>query len=498
MYKPQKLHPISYLSGVIEAIKQNFVLIIIFLVFNLDSFDFTNPKSYIYPGIILTIFIITFIYHALVVYKTKYWIENDHFIMDYGIITKKRKELNIRRIQTIDTSQGVIHQIIGGVKLQIKTPSDGVELDTVSKVQSEHIRNTIKQLQNDEQHEMTQNVEQVLQEEQEDINTSTPHKVLYKLSVQQLLLMAMTSGAIGIALATLTPIIGSFSEVIPWKLLSEKVANISQAIFVIVLLIAALTLIISYIIGTLIVFIRYYNYTLSAHNDQLTIKYGLLNVKNITVPTNRVQAILEKQSFVRKLFGMTSITFITTSDNKAENDDTTMADGNVLILPFIKLDVAYSMLQDLVPSFEFKSASPIMPKRAFHRYFIKEIVMLLMIGAVISYFWTTWIMIPICIMSIGFIINAVIVINSSGLYHFADQLVIRNVSLIGIKQFYLKRDKILGMELTSNPLMNKSKLRSFKCIVAKGIANKKIGLRYIEKQQAIALKVWYLRGDDHE
>ena len=144
-----------------------------------------------------------------------------------------------------------------------------------------------------------------------------------------------------------------------------------------------------------------------------------------------------------------------------------MADGNVLILPFIKRNSAYRMLQELVPSFEFKPAAKIMPNRAFHRYFIKEAAILLIIGAALSYFWTIWVMVVICMIIILLIINAVITVKSSGLYYFDDQLVIRNVSLIGIKQFYLKKDKILGMELTSNPFMDKSKLRSFKCIVTK-------------------------------
>ena len=147
-------------------------------------------------------------------------------------------------------------------------------------------------------------------------------------------------------------------------------------------------------------------------------------MKNITVPTNRVQAILEKQSFVRKLFGITSITFVTTSDTKVESDDTTMADGNVLILPFIKRNSAYRMLQELVPSFEFKPAAKIMPNRAFHRYFIKEAAILLIIGAALSYFWTIWVMVVICMIIILLIINAVITVKSSGLYYFDDQLVI--------------------------------------------------------------------------
>jgi uncharacterized membrane protein YdbT with pleckstrin-like domain len=38
----------------------------------------------------------------------------------------------LRRIQTLDTTQGIINQIVGGVKLQIKTPSDGIDLDPVA------------------------------------------------------------------------------------------------------------------------------------------------------------------------------------------------------------------------------------------------------------------------------------------------------------------------------------------------------------------------------
>ncbi|MDT3983514.1 PH domain-containing protein, partial [Staphylococcus ureilyticus] len=81
--------------------------------------------------------------------------ENDHFILATGIFSKERKELNIRRIQTLDTSQGIINQIVGGVILQIKTPSDGIELDTVSKNQSDFIQQTLKE----KQQKLTQNSE---------------------------------------------------------------------------------------------------------------------------------------------------------------------------------------------------------------------------------------------------------------------------------------------------------------------------------------------------
>ena len=120
MFSPQKLHPISYISGLIEAFKQNIIVIIVFLVFNFKDFDFTNIREYIVPAVLSLFFLISFIGQILKVYQTRYWIENNHFILTTGIFNKERKELDISRIQSVDTSQSMINQIVGGVQLQIE------------------------------------------------------------------------------------------------------------------------------------------------------------------------------------------------------------------------------------------------------------------------------------------------------------------------------------------------------------------------------------------
>lgn len=49
-------------------------------------------------------------------------------------------------------------------------------------------------------------------------------------------------------------------------------------------------------------------------NEQLKIEYGLFNKKKVTVPTKQLQAVVERQSYIRRLFGYTAIHFIITSD----------------------------------------------------------------------------------------------------------------------------------------------------------------------------------------
>ena len=68
MYNPQRLHPLSYLTGLITTIKQNIVVIVIF-IFNINNFNFTDVKSYIWPAFLTAIFLFSFIYNALEVYS---------------------------------------------------------------------------------------------------------------------------------------------------------------------------------------------------------------------------------------------------------------------------------------------------------------------------------------------------------------------------------------------------------------------------------------------
>ncbi|MFI3133295.1 PH domain-containing protein, partial [Staphylococcus warneri] len=262
MFSPQKLHPISYISGLIEAFKQNIIVIIIFLVFNFKDFDFTNIREYIVPAVLSIFFLISFIGQILKVYQTRYWIENNHFILTTGIFNKERKELDISRIQSVDTSQSMINQIVGGVQLQIKTPSDGIELSTISKSQSIELEQTIKDIQvqladpeieidansinnTDENNELHNN---------ESFDKSSKKRRVFKLSIKDLILMSLTSGAIGIAIAAISPIIGSVSNIIPWKSITEEITHLANAIALIVSIIIGVILVASYIIGALINF----------------------------------------------------------------------------------------------------------------------------------------------------------------------------------------------------------------------------------------------------
>src|SRR5699024_3199738 len=182
----------------------------------------------------------------------------------------------------------------------------------------------------------------------------------------------------------------------------------------IILMIVVLVIVASYIFGTIIEIIRNFNYTVTQQGNQLNIQYGLFNVKSITVPTDRVQAVVERQSFLRKLFGYTSIHFVITSDMGSTDKDDVSLGGNVMILPFIKREKAFKIMSILSQSMMFDRPEIGMSWCACHSYSWTESPVLILMPAIATYYWSAWSFAIASFVIILMILHSIIVIKSSG------------------------------------------------------------------------------------
>lgn len=219
------------------------------------------------------------------------------------------------------------------------------------------------------------------------LNQKNKRIPIYQMNFKESLFMAMTSGAIGVTLAALVPIYGAVRELIPWSKLNHEISQWVQIVSISVLIIILLVLIVAYIIGTIITMIRFYGFSVMLENEQLKIEYGLFNKKKVTVPTKQLQAVVERQSYIRRLFGYTAIHFIITSDfenKKIEDDDNDS--GSVPILPFIKRDKAYQIIQNLVPDLSYQQVNEGMPLSGFHRHFLIPSIIVIAMAGIGCYF----------------------------------------------------------------------------------------------------------------
>lgn len=493
MYSPQKLHPISYITGLIEAIKQNIFVFIIFIFFQLDSFKWYDVWSYIVPGILFSVFLISFCVNIVRVYQTRYWIEDDYFIVTSGVFNLERKELHIKRIQSMDSNQSVVNRIFGGVNLQIKTPSDSVELDTITTIQSERIREEVEKVKG---RLALSDTTRVTQEDDVSQLQRVNEDVLYVLSFKNLMFMAMTSGAILVTLATVGPIIGTFQNVIDWKWLFGSVSDVfSHRIYAVLISVSAI-LILSYIIGIVITMIKFYGFRLHRHGDYLRIQFGLLNIRRMTIPITRIQAVVEDRSFIRTLFGYTSYAFVITSDHSHPDDE--HSNGKVMILPFIERRLAQHIISNITPHLKFDHISTGLPWRGFHRRFWLISVVIVCCAAVGHYYYSPWLWLPSLMIMSYLIFHSYIAVRSSGVNTNGTQMSLKQITLFGYRTTYFKHEKVIGYRQIAHPLMQKSNLSHFAFLVAKGNSSEKIGLRFADKEAVTYYRNWYIKGGAHD
>lgn len=150
------------------------------------------------------------------------------------------------------------------MKLQVETAGGGM--------QAEAVLTAIKEEEADQLRELLSRSKN----HQEEIETQHT-KFTYQITSKELLVLASTSGGIGIVISGVLAFLSQFAEYLPFEKLYntiEKFVSLSILIYIIVLI--ALFLFIAWFVGILIMTLRYANFTVVKREDELFITRGLI------------------------------------------------------------------------------------------------------------------------------------------------------------------------------------------------------------------------------
>lgn len=488
----KSLHYSTYLSNFLKSMKSNILPLGVGLFIMLkDGFSIAAIKDNGFIFIILLFTIFSAMFSMVEAKITKYWIEDDKIMMQKGIFNKTVKEIYIGKIQTMDTSAGVANQLLGGVIMHIKTAGDGIELNSIgkhdAKVLSDYLNQRKYQLNHQEIADADNISETVDTYHPEDKEVS--YETLYELSFKDLILMSSTSASMFTALAVFFGIYSQIDEVLSLDHYFNRVEEFVGDNYIMLGIIIAGMLFISYIIGIFITSLKYHRYTVRYDGEVLNIKYGLFERKNKYIVVNNIQKVSERQSYLRKLFNKTSFSVTTTSEMK-DSEDSILGDEE--LLPFISRDEAYHIIQSLVPGYQFNEVNHIIPKRSIRRYFQVSWVVIIVICSVIQYYWFDKAWIIGLILLILTLITAWIKYKNSGYKISDNQITIRNGGVFSMETSFIRESNIISLDVNTTPFMNRADLRSISIDVSSGSMSATKSLDYIEKEDAKIIYDWFL------
>lgn len=482
MFEPRKMHPIAIFQLFLSQLKDIiFPFVALFFIGGKPSE--WGPINFLISGVILIIFLtlgfLSWFYFSYYVVGRELRIEN-------GIFVKKKRYIPFERIQSLDFTEGILHRPFGLVKVKIETAGGTDEAEAqliaISKKDAAELKRYIQQQKREytaDQHDG----ELVEKEEQEKT-------ILYQLKGKELIILASTSGGVGVIVSAIIAFLLQFDELIPYdavmgymkQFITNGIAFISLIIFAIFLLL--------WVVSLVVTMLKYSNFMLVKGERDLIITRGLLEKKQITIPLQRIQAIKIKENILRQPFQLASVYIISASGSLTDNEST-----DVVAIPLIKRKKIATLIQQMVSEYVLpeKFISP--PKHALGRYLIKSIWFgfIFPIPVACIYFFPPWGYLSLLLI-IFFLLSGYISYQSAGWSLDGKQLTISSRQIDKVT-LIMKKNRIQSLDYTEGIWQRKGDLASVHGVVASGLGGTHASVADIKKEDVDRIYEWYSYED---
>ncbi len=480
-----RLHPVSAIITSVKALKSMILPIAIIIISNGFNFSLNFRSDHFFETILLfgvwgVAALLAFV-GGIIKWRTfVYWFEDGELRVTYGLFVKKKRYIPFERIQSLNYNEGVFHRIFGLVKVQVETAgSKGgkpeVELTAIRKAAADIIELEMRHAKN----EAVQHQDQV-----QVVEEAIPTPMIYHMSMRDLLVLATTSGGIGVVLSGLAAVASQFSDIIPYETVFHELADFVKIGAFLVALTVMVVLIIAWIVSVVITLINYYDYTVRIEEEKLIITKGLLEKKRITLPLNRIQAIRIVENPLRQLTGFTTVVVESAGGNGEDGND-----KKITLFPLIKKPDCMQTLEQLFPDMNWQPTFTRSPKRARPFFYRIDFFWLVpIIGASIYFFYPygllSLLLIPLTIL-LGIWQHRTAGYQIDGKQLAMQYRVFSRITLI------MEKKRIQSIESTQSYFQKRKNVISVKATVMSGATGTTGSVSSLEQQDAETILTWY-------
>lgn len=346
-----------------RSIKKFFVLIVFFIVTFLESYEdgdesFFAEGGWVIALVALGIFAILLFSYWISWYNTYISAVDDNLIYESGIFVKKKISIPVSKINTIDRGRNIIQRILGTESLKIDTGTvaenseNKAEMDLVFSVKrGEEIRSYILS--------QAANEESVLRSAgQSPIIAHGEPKWAIKASFSDFFLYGLTSSSVLKAISYIFIVFLFFAELsdalinklleVAEPLVESVVGFVTGSPLLMLILIGIMLLVIMFVVSNIInilwATIRFYNFRVARDGDNVVIRYGLISLKNYTLPVKNIHAVNVKQNLLQQLLKKASIEIVTIGYGNEEQE-------TALLFPIVSLQNVPALIDEIIPEY---------------------------------------------------------------------------------------------------------------------------------------------------
>ena len=489
-----KLHPVSAFINFMKSLKE---LIIPFIViFGVNIFRDGGMSAMFSQGWIgllpLLIGLVVVLFSLIIgIIKWKrfvYWFEDGELRIEYGLFVKKKRYIPFERIQSLNYTEGIFHRPFNLVKVRVETAGSGkigeaeAELTAINREDADRIEKEMEHA----KHRVvpTMGPHEAVEESVEETGAAKKDlKTLYRMSMKELLILATTSGGIGVVISAVAVFLSQFSDLIPYETIYEEVMLFLRFGYLIAALAVFAGLLVAWIISVILTVLANYQFTIQVDDDHIYITRGLLEKKKISVPFKRIQGIKVSRNPLRELFGYAVVTVESAGGSMGGKDE------KIRLFPLVKQAHMLPILAELFPDMQFQPELTKAPKRSVHFYYRLDFLWLLPVIGLMSYFFF-----PYGLLSL-LIVPPVIAIGvwqhrTTG-YALTGRQLTMEFRGFSKHTFYVWKKRVQAVNVLQTYFQRKKDLASIQATIKSGMLGYSARINYMEKDDATRILDWY-------
>ncbi len=474
--------------------------------------------------VLLVLLGLAFGYQAWSYKHTYYEVGEEEFSYHKGIFTKKRMHVPYQRVQSVNQNASVLQRLVGVCTVKIDTAggasNEGITIPYVTKAAAESLRREIfarKQAILSGQAAASSstraaapdavavggNVLDDVSEAFEDVRgifggaevETGRISYEYRLTNKELLLSALTNSAASaaIAIGILGTLISVVGGVVGPLLNSVRDSMVSWgagfAIVFGVLLVIGVMLFV-WAVSAVASLLVYGGFRAMRRDRRIEVEHGLLSRSFHGLDIDRVQSVIVKQGFLRRLFGYCELSLgkIDSAPQGETNDKSTSISQGLIVHPFVKLSRVPEILNGLAPEFadvpvQTVPVAPVALRRALVRrctwggfgfwllvacvvmQCIMSVAAPLVVLKFIAAFVAVYVLSVLCIVCEG--VSAVLWYRGSGFAYNRDFMRVVNAGF-SVRSVTFPRKKIQYGYLATNPFQRMSRVATLHAKSAAG------------------------------
>ncbi|CAJ1183489.1 PH domain-containing protein [Companilactobacillus nantensis] len=480
--KPRKLSPAAILFFFYKDIKDLFIPVAIFALA-----VFQHAKFWTIIGLIaLLVLVITG--DVIAYFMFSYQLFDNEIVVKKGLFVKKVNHIPYDRIQNVTANQWFFLKPFKLEELEIETAghSEGPEVSLVAV--SVDFKNELNQYRQKVQHQ---------EAPASDVKDSKSNIKSYSITWRELVRFSLTSPAFLSGLLVILAIYGKVQHSISQQMYDLAAQEFVHLGWIIVAVGMLLIVLVFYIVSVFVLIAKYYHFHLTFENKQFEMQYGFFKTKKTSISQSRIQAVVVKQTLLRRMLHIATVKLVIISNSKKEETE-----KDIIVMPVIATNKLEAFFHEFFPDIPMQSWQSTATNARTYYYDLRNALIFSLITDVLAGLFLLkisllWLTIVVILSAAIWLIPAYLNARRADLAAISDKYVcLQNNQITSKNTYFVPKSSIQLLDRRQSIWLGKKGFAHLRLSCRSGIEERILQVKYLPQSRVDNVVSWYKKSSE--